>query len=106
MGYVVRWQRGKRHHATGEAYVFFDLATIFIHTQPWPQESKCDRTSAGGYLPQTPQLITISRAKLTTRELLVGSSKVVSSTSGGRVLRSYGYMANVWFLYSLRVVAT
>src|SRR6266849_4737563 len=90
-------QMAKRQEASckRKSVCHFNLATVLLDAQSWSQEGKCDRTSAGGYLPPIPQLITTSRAKLTTRELPVGSSKVVSSTSGGRVLRSCGYMANV-----------
>jgi hypothetical protein len=35
MVYVARWQRGKRHHPTGEAYVIFNLATVLLEAQLW-----------------------------------------------------------------------
>jgi hypothetical protein len=33
MLYVTRWQGGKRHRATGEAFVIFNLATVSLDAQ-------------------------------------------------------------------------
>lgn len=93
MVYVTRWQRSKRHHATGEKFVIFNIVTVLLEAQfSHICIGKQMRQDLRKWLsPQIPRLITTLRAKLTTREPLVGSSKAVSSNCGRYVLCSCGY---------------
>ena len=67
----------------------------------WAQESKHDETSTVGFLPLILQQTMRLLAMLTMREQPRGSFMVVFLKSGGRLLRSCGYMANVRSCHSL-----
>ena len=67
----------------------------FLKPHSSPQESKCDETSTVGSLPRIPLQITIFLVTLTTREQLLGFSKVASIKNGDRLLHSCGCMENV-----------
>ena len=65
------------------------------------QERSCNkRSSTNGFLPRIPPSIITLPAKLITRGRLLGSFRVLLSRNGNRLLRFYGYMANVRSLRS------
>jgi len=74
---------------------------IFVSLLPFPerrsflQVSDYGKPFASGFLLPIPRQITISLAKLTTREPLLGSSREILSRSGSLILLSCGFMANV-----------
>jgi len=61
------------------------------------QETSCERSFKHGYLPPILPSIIILHVTPSTKEQQCGSSRETNSTSGGRMVRYYGFVAIVRF---------
>ena len=94
--HITRWQRR-------ETFVISNLATSFSRALLTATGKQMRRDLYSWLSPRIPLHITIFLVTLTTREQLLGFSKVASIKSGGRVLHSCGYMENVRSLHCLQL---
>ena len=71
------------------------ISLLLLHRLIYPQKISYERNYKTGSHPQIPPQITILHASPTTKERHPGSSKVVFSSSGSRLLLFCGSMENV-----------
>lgn len=93
--HLSRRQRSRNQSRRREAFVISSSRCRCFLCRSFLQVSNYGEPFANGFLLPISRQITISPAKLTTREPLPGSSRVVLSRSGSLILLSYGFMGNV-----------